>query len=115
MGTGGISISLDTRQADGSSNQGALTEVVTVLVPKSMATSGTGFRFELPVNIRAALGSRGVFVSLAEGGPVPDWISFDPVNLSFTATAVPDRGLPLRVRISTASRDILVIVSECNE
>ena len=114
-GASGISISLDNSQADGSTNQSALTEVVTVLVPRSMTTSGTGFRFELPAQIRASLGNGEVAASLADGGALPGWISFDPATVSFTATAVPDRGLPLRVRISTAVREILVIVSERNE
>jgi hypothetical protein len=112
LGAGGVSVSLEL--ATGGGNQGANTQVdiVAVTVPKAMATAGTGFSFDLPAQIRAALGTGAIRVTLADGRPLPDWIRFNPATQRFEASAVPDGGLPLRVLIRAGDKEVMVVISE---
>jgi hypothetical protein len=118
LGTGGVSVSLElagsTGGAGGPGNQGANTQVdmVAVTVPKAMATTGTGFSFDLPAQVRATLGTGAVQVTLADGRPLPDWIRFNPATQRFEASAVPDGGLPLRILIRAGDKEVMVVISE---
>ena len=115
LGAGGVSVSLEsTGGAGGPGNQGANTQVdiVAVTVPKAMATTGTGFSFDLPAQVRATLGTGAVQVTLADGRPLPDWIRFNPATQRFEASAVPDGGLPLRVLIRAGAKEVMVVISE---
>jgi hypothetical protein len=110
----GILISLNTA-ASGNANDAAQNSVVTVSVPKAMATSGTGFGFDLPVQVRESLGTDAIQVTLADGSPLPRWIQFNPVTLRFEAGAVPDGGLPLQIMLRTGKRQVLIVISERTE
>ncbi|MBV5344478.1 MAG: hypothetical protein JZU63_02550, partial [Rhodoferax sp.] len=68
LGAGGISISLNMAPP-GNSTEGVPRVVATVSVPKAMATSGTGFGFELPSQVRESLGTGAIQVTLADGSP----------------------------------------------
>ncbi|MCS6243907.1 MAG: hypothetical protein H2172_08650 [Opitutus sp.] len=111
VGAGGISISLNT-DSQGNAGGGVQGDIVTVSVPKAMATAGSGFSFALPAQVREALGTGAITVSLADGSPVPDWMQFNPETRRFEAGAVPDGGLPLQVLIRSGNRQLLIVISE---
>jgi hypothetical protein len=111
VGAGGISISLDTALS-GNTSSGVQGGVVSVSVPKAMATAGSGFSFELPTQVRESVGTGTVQATQADGNPLPGWIKFNPATQRFEAGAVPDGGLPLQVMISTGATQVLVVISE---
>ena len=111
LGTGGISISLDTAPS-GNLGSGLQGGVVTVSVPKAMATAGSGFSFELPAQVRDSVGTGAVQATQADGNPLPGWIKFNSATQRFEAGIVPDQGLPLQVMISTGTTQVLVVISE---
>ncbi len=88
------------------------TEVVTVSVPKSMTTSGTGFSFELPIELQSTLTTGQPSANLLDGSSLPSWIKFVPATASFEVGAVPDSGLPIQIVVGNAMTTALVIVSE---
>jgi filamentous hemagglutinin family protein len=88
------------------------TEVVTVSVPKSMTTSGTGFSFELPIELQSTLTTGQPSANLLDGSPLPSWIKFVPATASFEVGSVPDSGLPIQIVVGNAMTTALVIVSE---
>lgn len=114
VGAGGISILLDPAPS-GISDDGVQTSVMLVSVPKAMATSGSGFSFELPAQVREWLGTDAVQVTLADGSQLPGWIQFNPATQRFEASAVPDVGLPLQVMIRAGTTQVLVVISEREE
>ncbi len=114
LGAGGISISLDAAPS-GNPGRGVQNAVVTVSVPKAMATAGTGFSFELPAQVRESLGTGALQATLADGSLLPGWIQFNPITQRFEASTVPDGGLPLQVLIRTGTTQVLVVISERGE
>jgi hypothetical protein len=108
--TPGISIDIQnvpTQDASG---------MISVLLPKGMATSGTGFTFPLPEEISASAGNAAsITVSLADGSPLPNWLRFDAQSRSFVADAVPDGVLPIQVIVNVGGRKTMVVISERNE
>jgi hypothetical protein len=111
LGAGGISISLNMAPP-GNLTEGVPGGVATVSVPKAMATSGTGFGFELPSQVRDTLGTGAIQVTLADGSPLPAWIQFNPVTQRFEAGAVPDGGLPLQILLRLGRKQVLIVISE---
>ena len=111
VGAGGISVSLNLAPP-GNPEVGAQAGVVTVSVPKAMATAGSGFSFELPAQVRESVGTGAIQISLADGSPLPGWIQFNPVTQRFEAGAVPDGGLPLQVMLRSGNRQVLIAISE---
>jgi hypothetical protein len=87
-----------------------------VSLPKGMATSGTGFSFELPESIRSvAQQAPQTQASLPDGRPLPTWLKFDATNLRFDAAAVPDGAFPMQVVISLGQQSVVVVISERTE
>ena len=111
VGAGGISISLDTAPS-GNPASGVQGGVVSVSVPKAMATAGSDFSFELPTQVRESLGTGVLQATLADGNTLPSWIEFNPATQRFEAGAVPDGGLPLQVLIRAGTTQVLVVISE---
>jgi len=111
LGAGGISISLNMT-ATANAVDGLPGGIVTVTVPRAMATSGTGFSFELAAQIRETLGTGAIQVSLADEKPLPGWIKFNSATQSFEAGAVPTGGLPLQILLRKGKKQVLIVISE---
>ena len=87
-----------------------------VSLPKGMATSGTGFSFELPETIRSiAQQASQTQVSLPDGKALPTWLKFDAERLRFDASAVPDGAFPMQVVMTLGQQSVVVVISERTE
>jgi hypothetical protein len=87
-----------------------------VSLPKGTSTSGTGFSFELPSNIRDLVQTPGnVQATLPNGAPLPAWLKFIAQTLRFESAAVPDGAFPLQVMMLLGTQRVLVVISERTE
>ena len=111
LGDAGISISLNMAPT-GNAVDGVPAGIVTVSVPMAMATSGAGFSFDLPAQVRESLGTGAIQVTLADGSPLPVWIQFNPVAQRFEVGAVPTGGLPLQILLRKENKQVLIVISE---
>ena len=80
-----------------------------------MATSGAGFSFKLPAQIKNAIGGSRVTVSKANSDPLPSWILFNAETMSLGAGAVPDGALPIQVVLTTGGKQVRISISERKE
>jgi hypothetical protein len=101
--------------------------VLSVSLPKEMATSGSGFSFSLPAQVAggaAVDASAGVAagaardastqinVKLANGSDLPRWVKFNPESKLFTSSAVPDGAFPLQIVVTVAGVSTTIVISE---
>ena len=93
------------------SPQTTLQGLVAVTLPARSSTSGTGFVFLLPADLVVQFDEQ-IKVSLENGAPLPAWLRFDTAKGEFSATAVPDRAFPVRVRLEWAGKQLFVVISE---
>jgi len=90
--------------------------IITVLVSKDAATTGSGFTFQLPAQIADTVtATTSVVVTLLSGDPLPDWLRFVPETNSFVANAVPVGAFPLQVVVSIGGQHMTVVISESSE
>ncbi|MDC8770640.1 YDG domain-containing protein [Roseateles albus] len=108
LNTPGVTVDM-TRNPD--LNQ---TGIVSVLVPRSTATAGGGFKFSLPDTIvQATKASGGTPSTSALGGEaLPGWLRFDAATLSFVASAVPDGALPYQARVTIDGKSTIIVIAE---
>jgi len=86
---------------------------VTVSVPADLVARGMPFSFELPASALPSDGQpQNVTITTAEGRPIPGWLRFVPESRSFVASAVPRGGLPIRLRIASASTQVEITIAE---
>jgi hypothetical protein len=105
-------ITIDVRNA-GLQNEPIM---AAVSLPKGTSTSGTGFSFELPSNIRDLVQTPGnVQATLPNGAPLPAWLKFIAQTLRFESAAVPDGAFPLQVMMLLGTQRVLVVISERTE
>jgi hypothetical protein len=105
-------ITIDVRNA-GLQNEAIM---AAVSLPKGTSTSGTGFSFELPSNIRDLVQTPGnVQATLPNGAALPAWLKFIAQSLRFEAAAVPDGAFPLQVVMQLGTQRVLVVISERTE
>ena len=100
-------VQVDVMESPQTTRQG----LVAVTLPAGSAISGVGFVFQLPADLVVQFDEK-VKVSLENGTPLPAWLRFDPAKGEFSATAVPDRAFPVRVRIEWAGKQLFVVISE---
>ena len=88
--------------------------VITVSVPKEMATSGSGFSFPLPAQVtNAGTGNNAVItVKTVTGQSLPSWLKFNPETKTFVATAVPDGAFPMQVVVTVGGKTSTIVISE---
>jgi hypothetical protein len=94
------------------------TGIITVSVPKEMATAGSGFSFPLPAQVaQTGAGSNNTVISVStiNGQPLPGWLKFNPETKSFVASAVPDGAFPMQVRVTVDGRSTTIVISERNQ
>lgn len=90
--------------------------IITVSVPKEMATAGSGFSFPLPAQVsEQAPANTTIQVTTATGQPLPAWLRFEPQTKSFIASAVPDGSFPMHVVVTIGGTRTTVVISERNE
>ncbi|MCC7598026.1 hypothetical protein IGS61_11045, partial [Janthinobacterium sp. FW305-129] len=106
--TPGISVSL-VRPASLQQN-GA----IAVSIPKEIADAGNGFGFPLPAQIveAAAVNRVPVQATLADGAPLPAWISYNADSKTFAVTRLPDGALPLQVLLILGSQRAMMVIAE---
>jgi Putative Ig domain len=88
--------------------------IISVSVPKDMATAGSGFSFPLPSQIaNTAVGSNAVIsVTTITGQPIPAWLTFDSQTKTFFASSVPDGAFPLQVVVTIDGSSTTIVISE---
>ncbi len=92
------------------------TGIITVSVPKEMATAGSGFSFPLPAQVtEAASANTPVQVTTTSGDPLPSWLSFNPETKAFVASAVPDGAFPMQVVVIVGGTRTTIVISERQE
>ena len=90
--------------------------MVAVSLPKGMSTVGTGFSFEMPESVKGMAGADGqIRITQANGSPLPAWLKFDPQQMRFEASAVPDNALPIQLVVVVGGQRVAVVVSERTE
>ncbi len=90
--------------------------IITVSVPKEMATAGSGFSFPLPAQVTESAGANAsIQVTTTSGGPLPGWLKFDPETKMFVASAVPDGAFPMQLIAIIGGTRTTVVISERNE
>jgi len=107
VGSGGVSISLVKAPSVGQSG------IITVSLPKEMATAGSGFSFLLPVQItNQSAANAQIKVTTTTGQPLPTWLKFNAETKTFVASAVPDGAFPMQVIVIVNGQRTTVVISE---
>ncbi len=96
----GVSMSL-VRPADGGPDQ------LMVTVSAAPPGQGGGFQFSIPSRIP---GLAGASVNLADGQPLPRWLSYDPEQRRFVARQALPEGSALRLIVAAADGTRLLVV-----
>ena len=104
--TGGIEVSLDR------SAPGTMFGMVMVTAPKTVVAAGRGFSFQLPQEVRGALGDSQAQASKANGEPLPDWVKFHPATRTFEISGAPDTGLPLDILVMGNGTQVQLTIFE---
>ncbi len=106
IGSGGVSVSIVREPSVQQSG------VITVSVPKEMATVGSGFSFPLPTQIAESAGNTAIQVTTISGQELPTWLKFAPETKTFTASAVPDGAFPMQVVVTIGGYRTAIVISE---
>lgn len=86
------------------------------MVPKEMATAGSGFSFQLPAQVADQAASNApISVTTVSGDPLPGWLRFVPESKTFVASAVPDGAFPIQVVVTVGGKQSTVLISERND
>ncbi|HWQ26892.1 MAG TPA: YDG domain-containing protein, partial [Chlorobaculum sp.] len=93
-----------------------------VSVPEDLARPGVAFSFLLPEEVRRAAADiasvpnlpQGAAerVNLEDGSPLPAWLKYDRQAKAFTASDVPQGGLPLKVVVTIGDQSWSVVIAK---
>jgi hypothetical protein len=83
--------------------------LVEVFVPKDALSSNAGFAFALPTSILA--NTTAATASSADGKALPDWLKFDPVLNTFTASLASEGDFPLKVVLTNNGVRTTILIS----
>ena len=110
-GGGGVSVSLVREPSAQQSG------IITVSVPKEMATAGSSFSFSFPAQLAAAAAdtSDAVSVTTLGGAALPAWLRFNPESKSFTASTVPEGAFPIHVTVTIGRNISNIVISHLTE
>lgn len=103
--TGGIEVSL-IQPADAT-----VAGAVSVSVPEDIASSGQGFSFALPPELRAAAALASVRVTW-HGKRLPNWLRYEKAARMFTAIALPPGALPIELSIRIGERRWIMTITQ---
>ena len=98
-------VSVQVLRAPSASEDG----LVEVFVPKEVQSSNAGFAFALPASILA--NTTAATASSADGKALPDWLKFDPVLNTFTASSASADDFPLTVVLTNNGVSITILIS----
>ncbi|MEI8031543.1 MAG: MBG domain-containing protein, partial [Comamonadaceae bacterium] len=100
-GSRGVTVSLDP------------TGVVSVMVPREIATGASDFSFQLPEQITQDVPVGDVIqVKTIGGDALPAWLKFVPESNTFVSSAVPQGALPMEVVVTFGGKRSIVVISE---
>jgi len=103
----GISVSLVRPPSE------QLPGLITVLLPKEMATSGSGFSFPIPEQVLgSAQVSSPISVKLQNGSDLPHWLRYENQSKAIIATAVPEGAFPLQISVTVGGVVSTIVISE---
>ena len=86
--------------------------IISVTVPREMATAGSGFSFPLPPQVTESTSQNAaVSVTTMSGGPLPQWLRFIQESRTFVASAVPDGAFPMQVIVTTGGISTTIVIS----
>jgi hypothetical protein len=92
-----------------------------VSVPEDLARPGVAFSFLLPEEVRRAASTVATEtnapltaerVTLEDGTPLPSWLKYDRQAKAFTASDVPQGGLPLKVVVTIGDQSWSVVIAK---
>jgi hypothetical protein len=86
--------------------------MVSVLVPQDVFLSGMAFSFPLPDALLDAVGAHDVRVTLKNGGALPSWLRYVPINKTFVANGTPADGLPIEVLMHIGEQSWIVTITK---
>ncbi|MCV2355110.1 YDG domain-containing protein [Paucibacter sp. B2R-40] len=91
--------------------------IASILIPLSSAAAGEGFKFSLPQELVAAMGSSGAAASVSSlnGEALPSWLRFDADSRNFVANAVPAGALPYQVRITVGGQVTVIMMGAASD
>jgi hypothetical protein len=91
--------------------------IASILIPLSSAAAGEGFKFSLPQELVAAMGSSGAAASVSSlnGEALPSWLRFDADSRNFVANAVPAGALPYQVRITVGGQITVIMMGAASD
>ena len=85
--------------------------IISVSVPKDMATAGSGFSFPLPEQITVNAAANNIGVTLVNGKALPTWLKFVPATKTFVAIAVPDGAFPVQLLVTAGGKVSTIVIS----
>jgi hypothetical protein len=86
--------------------------IVSVSVPKQIASLGKGFSFPLPAELIEAASAGSVQVTLMSGKRLPSWLKFVRGTKTLVATAMPAGALPIDVLVRIGTQSWMVQITE---
>ena len=111
-GTGGLESNINIAITMNKLASATETGVITLQVPKDMATSGKGFSVALPQQLLENMTANDkVEVTMQDGSPLLSWLRFDPETQSVVASAVPNGALPAQLLVRIGQRSSLMVIS----
>ena len=92
--------------------EGRSAGLVAVLIAKTLLESGKGFGFPLPAELARLPGIDKAQFSLADGGPMPKWLTYNAATRAFSVSAVPAGALPVQLAVRIGGQRWALTLSE---
>jgi hypothetical protein len=108
-GTGVSAVSVVVSRTPSSTQSG----VIQVQVAPEVASVGKSFSFELdPHAVAGHAPDAPVKITQVDGKPLPNWLSYDAANKTFTAKDLPPGAFPLQVSVSVGNTVTVMVIQE---
>jgi hypothetical protein len=87
--------------------------VIQVQVAPEAAAAGKSFSFELdPHAVAGHAPDAPVKITQVDGKPLPNWLSYDAANKTFTAKDLPPGAFPLQISVSVGNTVTVMVIQE---
>jgi hypothetical protein len=107
--TSGSTVSVVVNRAPSATQNG----VIQVQVAPEVASAGKSFSFELdPHAVSGHAPDAPVKISQIDGKPLPNWLSYDAANKTFTARDVPAGAFPLQLKVAVGNTESVMVIQE---
>jgi hypothetical protein len=108
-GSGGSTVSVVVNRSPSATQTG----VIQVQVAPEAASAGKSFTFELdPHAVAGHAPDAPVKITQVDGKPLPNWLSYDAANKTFTAKDLPPGAFPLQVSVSVGNTVTVMVIQE---